>query len=72
MPSNAEAGVLGALAGFAGALMAAEAVRLLSGERGAYVGRLLSFEARSARGRLVMLRRRADCPACGARPSEGA
>lgn len=65
IPSNAEAGVLGALAGFAGSLMAAEAVRLLSGERGAYVGRLLSFEARSARGRLVMIRRREGCPACG-------
>lgn len=66
MPSNAEAGVLGALAGLAGALMAAEAVRLLSGERGAYVGRLLSFEARSARGRLVMVRRREGCRACSA------
>jgi len=66
MPSNAEAGVLGALAGFAGTLMAAEALRILAGERGAYVGRLLSFEARSARGRLVMLRRRTTCPACGA------
>lgn len=69
MPANAEAGVLGALAGFAGALMAAEAVRLLSGERGAYVGRLLSFEARTARARLVMVRRREACPACAARPS---
>jgi molybdopterin/thiamine biosynthesis adenylyltransferase len=66
MPTNAEAGVLGAVAGFAGALMAAEVVRLLNGERGAYVGRLLSFEARSARGRLVMVRRREGCPACGA------
>jgi molybdopterin/thiamine biosynthesis adenylyltransferase len=68
MPSNAEAGVLGALAGFAGALMAAEAIRLLSGERGAYVGRLLAFEAGSARSRLVMVRRRDGCQACGARP----
>lgn len=66
VPSNAEAGVLGALAGFAGALMAAEAIRLLSGERGAYVGRLLAFEACSARSRLVMVRRREGCPACGA------
>lgn len=67
MPTNAEAGVLGTLAGFAGALMAAEALRLLSGERGAYIGRLLSFEARSGRSRLVMVRRREGCPACGAR-----
>jgi len=64
MPSNADAGVLGALAGFAGALMAAEALRLLAGERGAYVGRLLTFEARTARARLVMIRRREGCPAC--------
>jgi molybdopterin/thiamine biosynthesis adenylyltransferase len=69
MPANAEAGVLGSLAGFAGALMAAEAIRLLSGERGAYVGRLLSFEARTARSRLVMVRRREGCPACAARPA---
>lgn len=66
LPSNAAAGVLGALAGFAGALMAAEAVRLLAGERGAYLGRLLSFEARTARSRLVMVRRREGCPACAA------
>lgn len=68
-PTTAEAGVLGALAGFAGALMAAEAVRLLSGERAVYVGRLLSFEARSARGRLVMVRRREGCSACGPKPT---
>jgi molybdopterin/thiamine biosynthesis adenylyltransferase len=67
MPTNAQAGVLGTLAGFAGALMGAEALRLLSGERGAYIGRLLSFEARSGRSRLVMVRRREGCPACGAR-----
>ena len=71
LPSNAQSGVLGAVAGFAGALMAAEAVRLLTGERGAYEGRLLSFEARTGRGRLVMLRRRPGCPACGAK-TEGA
>jgi molybdopterin/thiamine biosynthesis adenylyltransferase len=67
VPSNAEAGVLGALAGFAGSLMAAEALRLLAGERGAYVGRLLAVEACSARSRLVMVRRREGCVACGAR-----
>jgi molybdopterin/thiamine biosynthesis adenylyltransferase len=72
MPANAEAGVLGALAGFAGALMAAEAIRLLTGERGAYVGRLLSFEARTARSRIVMVRRREGCPACATRPGQHA
>ncbi len=66
VPTCAQAGVLGALAGFAGALMAAEALRLLSGERGAYAGRLVAFDARSGRSRLVPLRIRAGCPACSA------
>lgn len=64
VPSCAEAGIVGALAGHAGALMGAEALRLLRGERGAYAGRLLVFEARSARARLVLVRRRIGCPAC--------
>jgi molybdopterin/thiamine biosynthesis adenylyltransferase len=71
VPSCAEAGVLGATAELAGALAGAEALRLLAGERGAYEGRLLTFEARSARGRLVLVRRRVGCPACaGTQPLE--
>jgi molybdopterin/thiamine biosynthesis adenylyltransferase len=66
VPSCAEAGVLGALAGFAGAAMGAEAVRLLLGERGAHAGRLLVYEARAARSRSVPVRRRPLCAACGA------
>jgi molybdopterin/thiamine biosynthesis adenylyltransferase len=73
VPSCAEAGVLGATAGFAGALMGAEALRLLAGERGTYEGRLFTYEARSARGRLVLVRRRPGCAACaGMQPLESA
>lgn len=71
VPSCAQAGVLGALAGMAGALMAAEALRLLAGERGAYAGRLVIFEARPARTRVVVVRRRAGCPACEGRQPLG-
>ncbi len=73
IPTCAEAGVLGPLAGFAGSLMGAEAVRLLSGERGTYAGCLLVYEARVARSRTVPLRRREGCPACAnaPRPAEG-
>jgi molybdopterin/thiamine biosynthesis adenylyltransferase len=71
VPSCAEAGVLGPLAGMAGALMAGEALRLLAGERGAYAGRLLIFEARPARTRVVVLRRRPGCPACEGRQPLG-
>ena len=71
VPSCSDAGVLGPVAGFAGALMGAEALRLLAGERGAYEGRLYTYEARTARSRLVLVRRRAGCPACaGLQPLE--
>jgi molybdopterin/thiamine biosynthesis adenylyltransferase len=71
VPSCAEAGIVGALSGFAGGLMGAEALRLLAGERGTYAGRLLVFEARSGRSRLVLVRRRPGCPACaGTQPLE--
>jgi molybdopterin-synthase adenylyltransferase len=73
VPSCAEAGVLGATASLAGALMGAEALRVLAGERGAYEGRLFTFEARGARGRLVLVRRRMGCRACmGTQPLEPA
>ncbi len=71
VPSCAEAGVLGPLAGMAGALMAGEALRLLAGERGAYAGRLVIFEARPARTRVVVVRRRPGCPACEGRQPLG-
>lgn len=65
VPTCAEAGVLGGIAGFAGALMGSEAVRVLSGERGAYAGRFLVYEARPARSRTIAVRRRPLCTACG-------
>jgi molybdopterin/thiamine biosynthesis adenylyltransferase len=73
VPSCADAGILGPVAGFAGSLMGAEALRLLAGERGAYEGRLYTFEARSGRSRLVLVRKRPGCLACaGTQPLEGA
>jgi molybdopterin/thiamine biosynthesis adenylyltransferase len=57
---------LGAVAAFAGALLGAEALRLLEGRPGAYAGQLLALETRSARSRTVPLRPRPGCPACAA------
>lgn len=62
--SCSQAGILGPVAGFAGALMAAEALRLLAGERGTYEGRLFTYELRGGRSRLVLVRRRPGCLAC--------
>jgi molybdopterin-synthase adenylyltransferase len=64
VPSCAQAGIVAGVASFAGALMGAEALRLLAGERGAYEGRLFTFETRSGRSRLVLVRRRPGCAAC--------
>jgi molybdopterin/thiamine biosynthesis adenylyltransferase len=72
VPSCAQAGILGPVAGYAGALMGAEALRLLSGERGAYEGRLYTYEARSARARLVLVRKRPGCAACAGTQPLGA
>jgi molybdopterin/thiamine biosynthesis adenylyltransferase len=65
-PPGPEAGALGPLAGFAGSLLGAEAVRLLEGRPGAYAGRLLVHEARSGRSRSVRVKQRPGCAACSA------
>jgi molybdopterin/thiamine biosynthesis adenylyltransferase len=73
VPSCSQAGVLGPVAGFAGALMGAEALRLLADERGAYEGRLYTYEARTGRSRIVLVRKRTGCAAClGTQPLEAA
>ena len=72
VPSALEAGVLGPAAALCGVLVGAEALRLISGERGAYEGRLVTFEGRSARSRVVSVPRRPGCPTCsGLQPLEG-
>jgi molybdopterin/thiamine biosynthesis adenylyltransferase len=72
VPNGVGAGAMGSLSRLGGALMAAEALRLLSAEPAAYEGRLLTFEARTARARLVRVPRRPGCPACGSAPPASA
>jgi molybdopterin-synthase adenylyltransferase len=64
-PPGSEVGVLGPLAGWAGSLLGAEAIRLLDGRPGAYAGRLLIHEARPGRARKVPVKLRPDCTTCG-------
>lgn len=63
--SAPEAFAPGPLAALAGALLGAEALRLLAGEPPAYAGAILEYEARAARARKVPLPRRPGCAACG-------
>lgn len=65
-PSCAEGGVLGALAGVVGALMASEAVKTIVGAGDTLRGRLWLFDALYGETRTIALDRRPDCPICGA------
>ena len=65
-PSCAEGGVLGALAGVIGSLMAVETVKLIVGVGAPLRGRLLLYDALYAETRVITTRPRPDCPVCGA------
>ncbi len=64
VPSCEEAGVLGPVPVLAGALQAAEAIRIATGVPAAYVDRLLSVDLLAGRWRLVPVAARPSCPAC--------
>ena len=69
VPSCAQAGILGALAGHMGTLQALEAVKLLLGIGEPMTNRLLIYDALSARYHMLRWRRNPDCPVCGEEPS---
>jgi molybdopterin/thiamine biosynthesis adenylyltransferase/rhodanese-related sulfurtransferase len=68
-PSCAEGGVLGVLPGVIGSLQANEALKLALGIGRPAIGRLLLFDALSARLDEVQVRRDPDCPVCGEHPT---
>lgn len=69
MPSCAEGGVLGALAGALGSLQAIEVLKELLVLGQSLSGRLLIFEALGFDFRAVKLGRDPECPLCGPNPS---
>lgn len=62
----ARVGVVGALAGVIGAMMALEAVKLITRAGEALTGRLLIYDALSAEMRTLRLNADPACPVCGA------
>lgn len=64
-PSCAEAGILGALAGTMGSLMASAALRHLTGAGEDDRGTLLIYDALYPSLRRIKINRRAGCPVCG-------
>ena len=61
----AETGVIGALPGVVGAMMALEVVKDICGAGRGLRGRMLIYDALDAETRIITLKRRADCPVCG-------
>jgi adenylyltransferase/sulfurtransferase len=65
VPSCAQAGVLGSLAGTLGALQATEVVKEILGVGRSLSGRMLMYDALGATFDEVSIAKRADCPTCG-------
>jgi molybdopterin/thiamine biosynthesis adenylyltransferase len=70
IPPDAETcvavGVVGALAGVVGSMMALEAIKLIVGAGEPLTGRLLIYDALSAETRTVRIGADPECPVCGA------
>ncbi len=64
VPSCAEAGVIGPLPGVIGAMMAMEAVKLITGAGESLRGRLLIYDALYAQTRTIGLKPNKDCEVC--------
>ncbi|MCK0149984.1 molybdopterin-synthase adenylyltransferase MoeB [Marivita sp. S6314] len=64
-PSCSEAGVIGPLPGVIGAMMAVEAIKLITGAGQPLRGELLIYDALWGETRKIALKRRVDCPICG-------
>ena len=68
VPSCAQAGVLGAIAGMLGTIQAAEALKYITGAGGLLTNTLLTFDARTMTFRKIKLNKQESCPLCGPRP----
>ena len=64
-PSCAEAGVVGPLPGVIGAMMALEAIKLITGAGAGLRGEMLIYDALFGESRKITLKQRHDCPICG-------
>ncbi len=65
--SCSEAGVVGALPGVMGSLMALEAIKLIARAGEGLRGRMLIFDGLYAETRRIAIAARPDCPTCGGR-----
>ena len=69
VPTCAEGGVLGVLAGIVGAWQANEALKILLGAGDVLAGRLLLVDSLGSQNRTIAFERDPDCALCGDRPT---
>jgi adenylyltransferase/sulfurtransferase len=69
VPSCAEGGIVGALAGFMGTLQATEAIKILLGKGETLANRLVIYDALIGETRTLRWSRDPDCPVCGDQPT---
>lgn len=69
IPTCQEAGVLGVLAGVIGTIQATEALKLILGIGQPLTDRWLIYNALTAQFRTARVKRQANCPLCGDRPT---
>lgn len=67
-PSCAQAGVMGALPGIVGSIMAAEAIKHITGSGQTLAGEMLIFDALYGESRKIGLQKTAECSVCGSGP----
>lgn len=68
-PSCAEAGVIGPLPGVLGAMMAVEAVKMITGAGQSLRGEMLLYDGLYSENRKITLKRDPDCPICSKTPA---
>jgi adenylyltransferase/sulfurtransferase len=69
VPSCADEGILGAIAGVIGTMQALEAIKILLGVGEVLSGRLLFLDGRSMKIDEISLNRNEDCELCGTNPT---
>src|SRR5210317_310763 len=69
VPSCAQAGVLGAIAGMLGTIQAAEALKFITGTGELLTDAILAFDAKTMQFRKTKLNKQDQCPICGVEPT---
>jgi molybdopterin/thiamine biosynthesis adenylyltransferase len=69
VPTCAQTGIVGPLAGALGSLQAVEALKVLLGLEGTLVGRMFVLDALSFDAQVLEIERDAGCPVCGDSPT---